>query len=71
MKHEFTAEVGRDGDWFVAACPEIPEANGQGRTKEEALRSLASAIQLVFEDRRASARQNRSGNVEEAVVALE
>ena len=28
----------RDGKWFIAYCPEIPGANGQGRTKAEARR---------------------------------
>lgn len=52
MHNEFTAILERDQDWLVAFCPEIPGANGQGRTKEEALASLASAIALVLEDRR-------------------
>ncbi len=46
MRHEFTAVIERDGDWFIAYCPEIPGANGQGRTKEEACESLAEAIAL-------------------------
>ena len=70
MKHEFSAEVHREGEWFVAFCPEVPEANGQGKTKEECLRSLAAAIELVFEERRDAARQQRASGVEEAVVAL-
>jgi predicted RNase H-like HicB family nuclease len=53
MHNEFTAILERDQDWLVASCPEIPGANGQGRTKEEALANLASAIALVLEDRRA------------------
>ena len=32
--------------------PEIPGANGQGRTKEEARKSLADAIALILADRR-------------------
>jgi predicted RNase H-like HicB family nuclease len=52
MHNEFTAVFERDGDWVVAYCPEIPGANGQGRTKEEARTSLAAAIALVLEDRR-------------------
>jgi hypothetical protein len=31
----------------------VPGANGQGRTKEEARESLAEAIALILEDRRA------------------
>ena len=41
----------RDGDWDVAYSPEIPGANGQGRTKEEARESLAEAIALILADR--------------------
>lgn len=32
--------------------PRDPRANGQGRTKAEARRSLAEAIALILEDRR-------------------
>ena len=36
MKNEFTAIIERDEEWYIAFCPEIPEANGQGATKDEA-----------------------------------
>ena len=52
MRNEFTAIVERDGRWHIAYCPEIPGANGQGKTKAQALRSLADAIGLILEDRR-------------------
>ncbi len=52
MRNEFTGVVERDGEWFIAYSPEIPGANGQGRTKEEALKSLSEAISLILEDRR-------------------
>ncbi len=52
MHNEFTAIIERDDDWYVAYCPEIPGANGQGRTKDEARASLAEAIALILEDRR-------------------
>jgi predicted RNase H-like HicB family nuclease len=52
MHHEFMAVYERDDDWLVAYCPEIPGANGQGRTKEEARQSLAEAIRLILEVRR-------------------
>jgi len=55
MHNEFTAIVERDGNWFIAYCPEIPGANGQGKSKEEALESLAGAITLILEDRREEA----------------
>ena len=52
MTNEFTAVFERDGQWYTACCPEIPGANGQGKTKEEARASLADAISLILEDRR-------------------
>jgi len=55
MANEFTALVEQDEEWFIAYCPEIPGANGQGLTKEEALASLSSAVSLIFEDRREDA----------------
>lgn len=41
MHNEFEAIIERDGEWYIAYCPEIPGANGQGHTTEEALQSLA------------------------------
>ena len=55
MHNELTAIIEQDGEWFIAYCPEIPGANGQGRTKEEARTSLIQAISLILEDRREDA----------------
>lgn len=52
LRNEFTAIIERDAEWFIAYCPEIPGANGQGRTKAEARQSLAEAIALILDDRR-------------------
>ena len=52
MRNEFTAVLERDEEWFIAYCPEIPGANGQGKSKQEALDSLSAAIHLILEDRR-------------------
>ncbi|HDD53655.1 MAG: type II toxin-antitoxin system HicB family antitoxin [Deltaproteobacteria bacterium] len=53
MKAEFTAiiEKAPEGGYW-AICPEIPGANGQGETIEEAKNSLKEAIELILEDRR-------------------
>ena len=51
MKRKFTAKIHREGEWFIALCPEIPEANGQGRTKNESLQNLTAAIKLVLKNR--------------------
>ena len=52
MSAEFTAVVERDEDWYITYSPEVPGANGQGKSKEEALQSLSEAISLILEDRR-------------------
>ena len=52
MRNEFTAVYERDEESIVAYCPEVPGANGQGRSKDEARASLAEAIALILEDRR-------------------
>jgi predicted RNase H-like HicB family nuclease len=51
MRNEFTAVIERDGEWFIAYSPEVPGANGQGHTKQEAITSLRDAIALILEDR--------------------
>jgi predicted RNase H-like HicB family nuclease len=71
MKNEFTSVVERDGDWFIAFCPEIPGANGQGRSKEECLDSLADAIKLILEDRREDGLRGVPSDAEQGVVTVE
>ncbi len=51
MHNEFMAIIERDGEWFISYCPEVPGANGQGKTKDEARESLAQAVALILEDR--------------------
>lgn len=52
MHNEFTAVIERDGEWFIGYCPEIPGANGQGKSEEECRTNLGEAIALILEDRR-------------------
>ena len=52
MHNEFTCIIEKDEDWFISYCPEIPGANGQGRTEEECRESLSDAIALILKDKR-------------------
>ena len=70
MHNEFTAVFERDGERFVAYCPEIPGANGQGRTKEEARTSLAEAIALILEDRREDGLRGVPSDAERETVTV-
>jgi predicted RNase H-like HicB family nuclease len=71
MRNEFTAVFERDGEWYVAYCPEIPGANGQGQSKEEARRSLADAIALILEDRREEGLRGVPPDAEQEKVIIE
>jgi predicted RNase H-like HicB family nuclease len=51
MENKFTAIIEKDGEWYIAYCPEIPGANGQGKTVEETKESLVAAIELILADR--------------------
>ena len=70
MHNEFTAVFERDGDWVVAFCPEIPGANGQGKTTDEARESLAQAIALILEDRREDGLRGVPAEAERGTVIL-
>lgn len=71
MRNEFTAIFERDGEWFIAYTPEVPGANGQGRTKTEARESLAAAISLILEDRRADGLRGLPPDAEHETVVVE
>jgi len=71
MRNEFTAIFERDGDWYLAYCPEIPGANGQGLSKDEARTSLAHAIALILEDRREDSLRGLPADAEQDAVIVE
>jgi predicted RNase H-like HicB family nuclease len=71
MHNEFTAIIEQDDDWFIAFCPEIPGANGQGRTRDEARRSLGEAITLILEDRREDALRGVPADAIRETVSVE
>ena len=70
MHNEFTAIIERDGDWYIAYCPEVPGANGQGKTIEESKASLGAAISLILEDRRENAMRALPEDAIQDVVAI-
>jgi len=71
VHNEFTAIMERDGEWFIAYCPEIPGANGQGRTRDEARASLSDAISLILADRREDALRGLPSDAEKDTVTVE
>lgn len=55
---KFTAVFERgDGDWWIAYVEELPGANTQGKTLEEARENLREAVQLIIEANREISRR--------------
>lgn len=72
MKREFTAiiEAAPEGGYW-AVSPEIPGANGQGETIEEAKQSLKDSIKLLFQDKLEDYKRGLSEDVIMDTVAVE
>ncbi|HSN74508.1 MAG TPA: type II toxin-antitoxin system HicB family antitoxin [Anaerolineae bacterium] len=70
---KFTAVFQQEGEWWMAYVEELPGANTQGKSLDEARENLKDAIQMIIEANRELARQATQGrNVlrEEMVVAV-
>ena len=67
----YTAIIEASDDWLLARCPEVPGANGQGRTRSEVLENLADAIDLLLLERRAENLSRMPADAEVAMVIVE
>ena len=72
MHNEFTAviESAEEGG-FVAFCPEMPGANGQGETVQEAKKNLAEAIELILMERREDGLRGVPPDAVKEIVSIE
>lgn len=71
MRNEFTAYVADGGDgWFWATCAEVPGANGQGRTPDEAVDDLAAAIEVMLAYLRDEAERELAPGATKATVTV-
>jgi len=52
MEHRFTAVFQNEGKWWIGYVEELPGANTQGRTLDEARRNLKEAVTLIIEANR-------------------
>ena len=57
----YSAIFERDGDWWIGYVEELPGANTQGATLDEARANLKEAIALVIEANRELARRETAG----------
>ena len=51
MRREFKVVIRKDGEWYLGTVEEIPEVISQGRTIDELLENLRSALKEALEDR--------------------
>ena len=49
MEGKFTAVFEKDGEWWIGYVEELPGANTQGKTLDEARENLKEAVTLVIE----------------------
>ncbi|MHC5932622.1 type II toxin-antitoxin system HicB family antitoxin [Nostoc sp.] len=61
MENSFTAVFEKIDDWYIGYVQELPGANVQERTLEEARKSLREAIELILISSRELAEQQLSG----------
>jgi predicted RNase H-like HicB family nuclease len=61
MTATFTAVFEQDGDWWVGYVEELPGANTQGATLDEARENLKEAVELIIEANRELAQRETAG----------
>jgi predicted RNase H-like HicB family nuclease len=61
MDNQFTAVFLKSGDWWAGYVEELPGANTQGATLEEARENLKEAVSLILEANRQLAQRESAG----------
>ncbi|MGH2458689.1 MAG: type II toxin-antitoxin system HicB family antitoxin [Chloroflexota bacterium] len=61
MENTFTGVFEKAGDWYIGYVEELPGANTQGKTLQEARENLREAIELVLLANRQLAEQALAG----------
>ena len=61
MESTFTAIFEKVDDWYIGYAEELPGANAQGRTLEEARENLREAIELIIVSNRELAEMGLTG----------
>jgi predicted RNase H-like HicB family nuclease len=69
MAINYTAAIQRRGEWWIGWIEEVPGVNSQGRTREELLENLRSALEEALEMNRADALAACDGPYEEVSIS--
>jgi predicted RNase H-like HicB family nuclease len=70
MKKRYTVVVKKTADWWIGWVEDIPGVNSQGKTREELLENLRSALAEALEMNRQDARTAAQGEFEEASIEV-
>ena len=70
MAYQFHLIFEKGEKYFIGYCPEVPGANGQGKTKTECRESLLEAIDLILRTRAEEGQQGIPDSAEIEVLAL-
>ena len=71
MLGQFTAIFEKGEKYYIAYCPEVPGANGQGESIEECRESLKEAVKLILKDRLEDALRGIPDNAVRETVVIE
>ena len=69
MNRNYTAVVQYNEPWWIGWVEEIPGVNSQGRTRDELMKNLRSALKEALEMNQSDALKSVTGEYEE--VSLE
>ena len=61
MENRFTAVFERDGEWWIGYVEELPGANTQGKSLDEARENLKDAVAMILEANRELAERELAG----------
>ena len=70
MKREFRAVVKQDNDWWIGWIEEIPGVNSQGKTRQELIANLQSALGEALALNREEALQSAASDYAEESILV-
>ncbi|MCB9934415.1 MAG: type II toxin-antitoxin system HicB family antitoxin [Planctomycetes bacterium] len=69
MSQTYTAVIKQDDSWWIGWIEEIPGVNSQGKSREELIENLRSALQEALDFNREEARSAaENGYIEESIT---
>lgn len=70
MSPKYTAVIKQDGEWWIGWIEEIAGVNSQGKTRQELIENLRSALAEALEMNRNDALAAANGTYEEETIEI-